>query len=336
MNRFYRGRIAGLDLENGLGGGVAVLGNPMQSASRLSVNFNQPGEPVMAYAEEGEMTDALPETMSAFFAGGYLDGDSSAMATAVPFGGDDNFDGYYIAAGIESELAENAAIGFGLSYTDIDGTTGGAPQGASGKLYQGTLYGKLQSASGITLDTQLSAAMFSARTQRTATLGATSYDLRSKDDTLALSAEVGVSKLFDAGALEIGPRAALRVSRIAFTPTVERGGPMALAFDRGNYDSLQGLLGFTLGGGVGFRPYASAYFVHEFEDKPGAFAANFVGGTGLPAAFALAGYDKNWFEASAGIAFGSEKFEVSLGADTTIGRSDVSNQSYRGTVTFRF
>jgi len=55
-----------------------------------------------------------------------------------------------------------------------------------------------------------------------------------------------------------------------------------------------------------------------------------------PAVFALHGTDKDWFEASAGIAFGGENFEVALGADTTIGRSDVSNQSYRGTVTFRF
>ena len=336
MSRFYRSRIAGLDLENGLGGTVATLGNPLQTASRLSFGTQQPGQPLMGYAQEGEMSEALPETMSAFFAGGYLDGNSNAMATAVPFGGEDNFDGYYIAAGLETELAENAALGFGFSYTDIDGTTGGAPQGASGKLYQGTLYGKMQSASGLTLDTQLSAAMFSARTERTAFLGATSYFLQSKDDTLALSAEVGLSKLFDVGALEFGPRGALRASRIAFTPTVERGGPMALAFDRGNYDSLQGLLGFTLGGGVGFRPYASAYFVHEFEDKPGAFAANFVGSVGLPAAFALAGYDKNWFEASAGVAFGSDTFELSLGADTTIGRSDVSNQSYRAAVTFKF
>ena len=336
MSRFYRSRIAGLDLENGLGGSVAIIGNPAQTASRLAVNMNQPGQPLMGYAQEGEVENALPETMSAFFAGGYLDGNSDAMATAIPFGGEDDFDGYYIAAGLETELAENAALGFALSYTDIDGTVAGAPQGASGKLYQGTLYGKLQNASGLTLDTQFSAALFSARTQRTALLGATSYDLRSEDDTLALSAEVGVSKLFQAGAIEIGPRAALRATRIAFTPTVERGGPMALAFDRGNFDSLQGLLGFTLGGGVGFRPYASAYFVHEFEDKPGAFAANFVGSVGLPAAFALAGYDKNWFEASAGVAFGSEKFEVSLGADTTLGRSDVSNQSYRAAVTFRF
>ena len=128
----------------------------------------------------------------------------------------------------------------------------------------------------------------------------------------------------------------MRFSRIGFTPTVERGGPPALAFDRGNFDSVQGLAGLTLSGGMKIRPYASAYYIHEFEDKPASFGANFVGGVGLPAIFALSGNDKDWFEASAGIAFGGENFEVSVGADTTIGRSDVSNQSYRGTVKFRF
>lgn len=339
MNRFYRGRLASMDLANGLGGSVAVLGNPMQGVTRLAARPLMPGQREMGLtAQDAESSTAsLPETMSAFFAGGYLDGKASSMVTAIPFGGDDDFDGYYLAAGIETELGENAALGFGLSYTDIDGTTGGAAQGAEGKLFQGTLYGKLQSDSGLTLDTQFSAALFRATTERTAALGPAIFDLRSKDDTLAISTEVGVSKSFDMGALEIGPRAALRASRIEFTPTVERGGPMALAFDRGRFDSVQGILGLTLGGGsMKVRPYASAYFVHEFEDKPAAFAANFVGGVGLPAAYALGGNDKNWFEASAGIAFGGETFEVSLGADTTIGRSDVSNQSYRGTVTFRF
>ncbi len=335
MNRFYRGRLASMDLVNGLGGDVARLGNPMQTVSRLATP-TIPGQPTMAFAEGDVEEGALPETMSAFFAGGYLDGESNSMATAIPFGGDDNYDGYYVAAGIEAELAENAGIGFGLSYTDIDGTTGGVPQGAEGKLFQGTLYGKLQNATGLTLDAQFSAALFRATTDRTVAAGPTSYRLQSKDDTLALSGEVGVSKLFDAGSMQIGPRAALRFSSIEFTPTTERGGGPALAFDRGRFDSVQGVLGFTLAGGMKVRPYASGYFVHEFEDKPGAFAANFVSGVGLPAAFALAGYDKNWFEASAGIAFGGENFEISLGADSTIGRSDVSNQSYRGTVKFRF
>jgi uncharacterized protein YhjY with autotransporter beta-barrel domain len=336
MSRFYRSRIAGMDIANGLGGTIATVGSPTEAISRLSYGTDLRREASLGGGQDSEMSNALPETMSAFFAGGYLDGKSSSMATAVPFGGDDNFDGYYLAAGIETELGSNAGIGFGLSYTDIDGTTGGATHGASGQLYQGTLYGKLQSNSGLTFDTQLSAALFSAKTERTAVLGLSTFDLQSKDDTLALSAEVGVSKQFDIGSLQFGPRAAMRASRIEFTPTVERGGPMALAFDRGQYDSLQGLLGFTLGGGMKFRPYASAYFAHDFEDKPAAFGANFVSGVGLPAAFALAGQDKNWFEVSAGIGFGSETFQLSLGADTTIGRSDVSNQSYRGSVTFRF
>jgi hypothetical protein len=339
MSRFFRGRLASMDIANGFGGQVATLGNPLQAISRLSSSQLQPGQPLMAYGQDAveESSAALPDTVSVFFAGGYLDGQSSSMATAVPFGGDDNYDGYYAAAGIESELGDNAGLGFALSYTDIDGTTGGAPQGASGKLYQGTLYGKLQYDSGVTLDTQISAAMFSARTERTAVLGPTTYNLTSKDDVLALSGEVGLSKMFDMGSLQIGPRIAGRASRIEFTPTAERGGAPALSFDRGRYDSLQALAGLTLSGGtMKFRPYASAYYVHEFEDKPASFGANFVGGVGLPAAFALTGTDSDWFEASAGIAFGGENFEIAVGADTTIGRSDVSNQSYRGTVTFRF
>lgn len=338
MNRFFRGRLASMDIANGFGGSVATLGNPLQTVSRMSAGQLQSGQPVMGYGQDAEEdSGALPDTVSVFFAGGYLDGQSNSMATAVPFGGDDNYDGYYVAAGVESELGDNAGLGFALSYSDIHGTTGGAPQGATGELYQGTLYGKLQSDSGLTLDTQVSAAMFRAKTERTAVLGPTTYTLTSKDDVLALSGEVGLSKLFDMGSLQIGPRIAGRASQIGFTPTVERGGPPALAFDRGRYDSLQGLAGLTLSGGtMKFRPYASAYYVHEFEDKPAAFAANFVGGVGLPAAFALTGTDKDWFEVSGGIAFGGENFEVALGADTTIGRSDVSNQSYRGTVTFRF
>lgn len=336
MSRFYRSRLAGMDIANGFGGSVSTVGSPTMAISRLSYGTNLRREANLGGGQDVETENALPETMRAFFAGGYLDGKSNSMTTAIPFGGKDNFDGYYLAAGIETELGSNAGIGFGLSYTDISGTSGGLPHAADGQLYQGTLYGKLQSNAGLTLDTQFSAALFRATTERTALLGLTSYQLQSKDDTLALSAEVGVSKQFDIGSMQLGPRAAMRASRIEFTPTVERGGPMALAFDRGQYDSLQGLLGFTLGGGMKFRPYASAYFVHDFEDKPATFAANFVSGVGLPAAFALASDDKNWFELSAGIGFGSERFQLSLGADTTIGRNAVSNQSYRGSITFRF
>lgn len=336
MNRFYRSRLGSMDVKNGLGGSVAVLGNPLQTASLASSNQMQAGQMLMNYGGPGQETAKLPETLSAFFAGGYLDGESDSMATAIPFGQIDQFDGYYLAAGIETELAENAGLGFGLSYTNMDGTTGGVAQEAGGELVQGTIYGKIQSQSGLTLDVQLSAALFKATTDRTVAVGPTSYRLQSKDDTLALSGEVGLSKMFDAGMLDIGPRVAMRFSRIDFTPTTESGGGPALAFDRGRFDSVQGLAGLTLSGGMKVRPYASAYYVHEIEDKPAAFGANFVSGVGLPAIFALGGDDHDWFEASAGIAFGSDKVEFALGADTTIGRDDVSNQSYRGSVTIRF
>ena len=335
MDRFFRNRLASMDLANGFSGSVTTLGNPLQAIERLSANQTQAGQREMGYADTEQMASGLPDTVRVFFAGGYLDGSSSPMATAVPASGDDIFDGYYIATGVESEIGENAAIGLGLSYTEMDGATTGAAQNVSGEVFQGSLYGKLQNDGGLTLDAQVSAAMLRAETERSAVLGPVTYRLQSRDDSLALSSEVGLSKSMEADSWTLSPRVAMRASRVAFRPVTETGGAPALAFDRGRFDSLQAMAGLRVSGDKKIRPYASAYYVHEFENQPASFGANFAGGLGLPATFALSGTDKNWLEASAGIAFGSKTFEVALGADMTIGRSDVSNQSYRGTVTFR-
>lgn len=336
MNRFFGNRLASMDLVNGFGGSISTMGNPRQALARLSAGRIQSGQREMGYADTEPRASNLPDTVRLFFATGYLDGSSSAMATAIPASGYDSFDGYYIATGVESELGESAGIGLGLSYTDMNGATNGTAQNASGKMFQGTLYGKLHKEGGVALDVQVNAAMFRAETERAAALGPVTYRLHSRDDTSALSSEVGLSKSIQAGALTYAPRVAMRASRIAFRPTNETGGAAALAVDRGQFDSLQGMAGLTLSGGMKLRPYASAYFVREFESKPASFGANFVGGVGLPAVFALSGTDKNWIETSAGVAFAGRTFEVGLGADTTIGRTDVSSRSYRGTVTFRF
>ena len=61
-----------------------------------------------------------------------------------------------------------------------------------------------------------------------------------------------------------------------------------------------------------------------------------MGGPGPNAIFGLAGTDKDWFEVGGGVTFTTGNIDLSIGADTTIGRKDVSNQSYRGSVTFHF
>ena len=50
----------------------------------------------------------------------------------------------------------------------------------------------------------------------------------------------------------------------------------------------------------------------------------------------LTGGDKDWFEVGGGVTVTTGNVDLSIGAETTIGRKDVSYQSYRGTVTFHF
>ena len=45
------------------------------------------------------------------------------MATALPVGGRDRFDGFYLAGGIEKALGDGGVLGLALSYTDVKGDT---------------------------------------------------------------------------------------------------------------------------------------------------------------------------------------------------------------------
>ncbi|MDB5706318.1 MAG: autotransporter protein, partial [Sphingomonas bacterium] len=336
MSRFYRDRLASLE-PGDLGGSVAMIGKPFQIAALRSAGLpsspevrSDAGDPMIV--QEGK----LPETMSAFVAGGYIDGDSASMPTAIPLTGRDQFNGFFIAAGIETEVAPDGVVGFSLSYTDIDATPSLASQEAHSELYQGTLYGKVKTSSGFFFDGAFSAGLFNSHTVRNVSLAGTAYRLASNDRSLVVSAELGAGQSFDLGSIKLDPRVALRGARIAFDDINETGGGPALTYERGNYDSLQGRAGFSASGGDTIKPYLSAYYVHDFANQPGFVLANFSGGTGTGALFAVAGEDNDWAEISGGIGFKTGTVELSVGADTTIGRDDVKNQSYHGTIKIDF
>jgi uncharacterized protein YhjY with autotransporter beta-barrel domain len=338
MARFYRDRLDALGTSD-MGGTVAIIGQPLSVAANLN-NVGPIGsfEPGAAGAPQvtAVSTGKVPDDVSVFFAGGYLNGDSAPMSTAIPAGGRDNFDGWYGAAGIEKRVSSIVTLGFAASYTNVQGnTTTGAT--AKGDLYQGTFYGKVAWPGGVTVDGVFSAGLFDTHAVRTASLVGTPYTLRSNDQSLALSGELGVSWKADLGGLKLGPRAAIRRSSVGFSDTVEEGGPMALRLGREDANSTQGRIGLTLGGAKGkVRPFLTGYYVHDFENAPASFGANFVGGIGPAAQFALAGRDKDWWEVSGGLALDMNNVTLSVGADTTIDRTDVKNQSYRGSITFRF
>jgi len=338
MARFYRDRLGALG--NGdLGGTVAIIGQPLSVTANLN-NVGPMGSYEPGTAGTPQVTNVstgkLPDDVSVFFAGGYLNGNSAPMATAIPAGGRDTFDGWYGAAGIEKQVSSTFTLGFGLSYTNTQGTTTTGAT-AKGELYQGTIYGKLAWAHGVGMDGVFSAGLFDTHMVRAANLVGTTYTLRSNDQALAVSGELGLSWMANLGGLKLGPRAAIRYGDIGFSDTAEQGGPMALRLDREGVHSTQGRFGLVLDGAKGkVRPYLTGYYVHDFDDQPASFGANFVGGVGPAAQFALAGRDKDWWEVSGGLGIDMKNVTLSVGADTTIDRTDVKNQSYRGTITFRF
>ena len=332
--RFNRDHIASIEVGN-LDGSVAMIGRPFEMAALHSMGMPDSPE-IRSDAGETVMEGKLPETVSAFVAGGYLNGDSSTMPTALPVTGRDKFDGYFLATGIEKEAGSHAVIGISFAYTNLKATPAYALHSASSELFEGTLYGKYVSETGVSVDGSLSAGAFDSKTVRNVSLVGTPYRLSTNDRSLVLSGELGIGDSFDLGSLKLTPRVAMRVSSIMFDTLNETGGVPSLVYFRHSLTSEQARAGFNLSGGKGIKPYLSAYYVHDFADQPAVFAANFVGGIGPSATFAIAGVDHDWGEVSGGLAYKTGNVELSIGADTTVWRTDVSNQSYHGGIKVSF
>jgi len=331
--RFYRDRLTAMTPDGFAGGTVAMIGKPLEFAANA---IAAPGRPQTVSDTPTSMVreNMLPDNVSAYLAGGYIDGSGAAMPATV--GGRDPFDGFYIAGGVEARVSDTAALGFGLSYSDIDGEQRFG-QSAKGELIQGTLYGRLGGTLGPALDAQFGAGVYQSSTRRQGSFVGTPFDLRSRDNALALSSEVGASYMKGSGAVRFGPRVAIRTSSIDFTPTGETGSGPALTYGRDRFLSVQGRAGLQIDATQGgFRPFATAYYVHDFEGRPGYFNAGFAGGTRAQARFLTARQDRDWAEISAGVAYRSGRATVSLAADSTVGRDDVRNQSYRAGLKLSF
>lgn len=333
-NRFIRQRLAMIGSGDS-GGTLALYGRPLQLA-QAAINMPMMGSEAATDATAAPVIaeNALPDDTSAFLAGGYIDGHNTGAPTATPYVRSE-FNGWYIAGGIEKSFAANGAAGFAFSYTDMTGDPGIGGHTADGKLYQVTFYAANRFASGVQLDGQVSAGSYNVETGRTVTAGASSYDLKSSAHPFTFTAEAGLSRAYGGKMYEVTPRIAARYAHIGFTNMVESGNGPALQYKLDNYDSFQGRAGLTIAGKGKIRPYVDATYVHDFNDKPASFGANFVGGIGPNAFFALPGSDQDWGELSAGLST-KGNIALSISAETTVWREDVSYQAYRASLTIKF
>jgi len=330
--RFYRDRLARVS-GGSMGGTLTMTGQPLQLAA-LSMNNLNLGMDQGGGNETVTQENALPEDVSAFIAGGYIDGKSDPMRGAITTGRD-KFDGWYGAAGIEKMIGDDAVIGLAASFSELKGNTG-IGDTARARLYQATVYGNWD-LGGIVLDGVGSAGTLTSKTKRAFAVGTTPYTLRGSDQQLALSGEIGIGAPLGGDAFTITPRASLRGAYISGGNLAEYGGDTALVIQHHAIQSAQGRLGATARIDVGgFKPYLAANYVHEFRDQPAYFLANFVGGTGSLAPFALGGSDKNWGEVGGGLTLSTGNVDISLSADTTAWRGNLSYQSYRAALKFRF
>ena len=311
---------------------VAAVGMASRSAAGLSgMGFDtdvraSTSAPVI---QEG----ALPEGVNGFVAGGYLKGDS---APAIGVAGRDDYDGWYVAGGIET-WDDQSGIGFAFSYTSLDGTGAFPGTTARASLYQGTLYSKVELKNGVVLDSSLTAGLLDGSTRRAVTFVGTPYTLRSEAGSLVVVSEVGLGFDFDVGTFKVTPRAAGRATHIGFSRTSESGGPMALMINRTPLNSIQGRAGITFQGtGSKVRPFFNGTYVHEFQDRTGVIGANFVGGVGGNVLFDLNAIDPDYFEVSGGLTVSAGSVDFSVSAETTLDRQDVSGQAYRGSISFKF
>jgi len=331
MARFYRDRLTKLD-GGAMGGTLTMTGQPLQlaaaSLNNMDLGLDQgSGDSV---TREG----VLPDDMSAFLAGGYIDGKAQPMRSITPMGRD-RFDGWYMALGVEKAFGDTGVIGLSASFSELKGNTAASDWGRA-RLYQGTVYGAFD-LGGLKLDAVGSAGTLATRSRRAFAVAMTPYTLYGSDQELALSGEIGLSKALGGDAFSIVPRAAIRGAYISSGNLAEYGGDAALVIQRRAIQSAQGRLGATAKANRGgFKPYLTANYVHEFRDQPAFLQANLIGGTGPLAPFALGGQDKNWAEIGGGLTVTTGNVDISLSADTTAWRSDVEYQSYRASLKFRF
>ena len=339
LMNFNNNRLAVSNRES-MGGTIATLGDPLKATQ---VGLSRYAQPLsindLGLADSDEVTNvqqgAVPENLAIYFAGGLVNGSGASMPgyqlTKT------QYDGYILAGGIELFPGDNTMVGASVYHSNLDADV---VLGASAEstMWAGSIYGRTKTAAGIVLDGQVSVSKFETDTSRTVAFVGTPQTLISNDDSTGISAGVGVSYDMDFDGTTISPGVEARYSRVSFGQVSETGGVTALAMDRERFQSFQGRAGIDFQSATidGIQVTGNADYVHEFDDGPQLFQANFVGGTGPTAGFALDGTDQNWFELGMGVSVEQGPIKFGVAASTTIGRDDASARTYSANATLRF
>jgi len=340
-SRFHRTRLQS-SLSGDAGGTIAMIGQPLNLAATATSGVALPGALAAASAGQDSQETVMDSTslnsdFAIYLGGGYLNGKSSPMPTALTPNRDDKFDGFFVVAGLEYLPRDGVVLGISGGYSDVDSSVVRG-QAVSGELIEGSVYGAVTTKSGLVFDGRVSAGTFKVDTARTVVVGAGLFNLASSDDSLAITAELGMSAPIVTEAMVITPRVAAQYQYIGFDDVRETGGGPALDIDRNKFDSLQIRTGISASAKktAVFRPYIYADFVYDAMDGDAFFGANFAGSTTGRFPFAYRSDDNSWGEAGVGLTIAQPTFEFTASIDTTVGRQDFQAQQYSLSALVRF
>lgn len=341
-SRFHRTRMQSA-LSGNMGGTIAMIGQPMGIAATATNGMALPGAMAAAAAaqdgQEAAVTDStsLDSSFALYLGGGYINGKSPAMPTALTTGRRDFFDGYFITGGFEYLPRDGVVLGISGSYSDVDANVVRG-QSVAGELLEGSIYGAVTTPGGLIVDGRISAGRFSVDTARSVLVGPTVFNLGTSDDSLALTAELGLSKAYETKTIVFTPRIAAQYQYINYGDVREIGGGPALDIDRDKFDSLQIRVGASASAKktAVFRPYIYADYVYDVLEGDRFFGANFAGSTTGRFPFAYRSDDRTWAEAGVGLTISQPTFDFTASIDTTVGRQDFQAQQYSLSALVRF
>lgn len=337
LSQFHSSRLRIMETGSWSGGSISVMGSPGKIASHQDAMAPMSNVEVSDMDNEASIktNKKIADDYSIYLAGSFIDGSASVM----PFSSNlekEHFDGWTLSAGIEHAVSENIKLGASLSYTDLS-LNDQAAKSVNSNHAAVTLYGQLQSKSNLVLSGQFSIGSFDTSTERNIVFPA-SYALSSEDENLSVTSKIQLSKPLKMSDFTLIPKVGLQTAMVDFNDVLETGGITALNIDRKYYSSTQGRLGLDIVSNKNSNFYMriSGDVVNEFDDSLNVFRAGFAQNNGESANFLLAGTDQFWGEVGAGFAFEIDKAVMSLSVDTTVGRDDLSTQSYRAGITFKF
>ncbi len=319
------------------GGKVAVTGRPLELAQMSLSPVGQPlGGALMGMQDGGEteVTEtSLPENVGMFLSAGFV----SADADSLPgYAQQTDISGYFISGGLEFYPGDNTMVGISGYYNSLEADTP-LGQRVDSETYAASLYMRHAFPDGPVIDGQFTMGSLGLDTQRTVQFLGTPQTLASSSDDLLVSGALGISYDLESSIGTISPGIEARYASVDLGAVREAGGTTALNVARENFKSTQARFGFDyekVGKGVSIN--ATAQLVWEFQDGPQLLGANFATGIGPNANFVLDQADHTWGELGISATVGDGPFQLSVGADTTVGRDNAEAQVVRGTATYRF